>query len=238
MTLLRGHAAPRGATDDGWNPGGRDGGGSLSAVPVVPVVGAAPDHLAASPCPFVLQAREGARSVGLKNACRSGPARHFCGAGVFDASGLGSRGASVGEVWPAPHPWWISSVSSSPSTGVGPPLTESPGRGTVLERGARGAPVGQSRPRGAIERVAQVMASSVLRASGPTAHRTLNLVRLGDARHEGRLKTQVMHNNFSPGRRLGDGGRSGSGPEAGSAGHVCGASSLTEEQAEGAYGNL
>ena len=97
------------------------------------------NHLAASHFPVVLRAREGARSVGLKNACRSGPARHFCGARVLDASGLGSRGASVGEVWPAPHPWWISSVSSSPSTGVGLPLTESPGRCRVHERGRAGS---------------------------------------------------------------------------------------------------
>ena len=70
-------------------------------------------------------------------------------AGLVTSAGLwGWRSASAARSGLARH-WWISSEFVAPSTRMGSPLTECPGRCRVVERGRAGSPQGQTQPHGA-----------------------------------------------------------------------------------------
>ena len=71
---------------------------------------------------------------------------------VTPASLWGVASASATRSGLAPH-WWISSGFASPSTRMGPPLTESPGRCRVHERGRAGSLIEANTTACCVERV-------------------------------------------------------------------------------------
>lgn len=97
-----------------------------------------------------LHARAQAGSVILKNETGDpSRLRISATAGLVTPARLKGRAIGIGgKVRPCRH-WWISSGFVAPSTRMGPPLTECPGRCRVCERVRAWSPTGQTQPRAA-----------------------------------------------------------------------------------------